>query len=168
MKSRIIFASTLVVLLAAGCGQKESTNASSSTSALSSAAAPATPDNSSVEVTAGDNMKFSVTEIAVPANKDFKITLTNVGTQPKEVMGHNFVVLKPGTDAAAFATAAMAGEDTDYIPAALKDQVIAHTPLLGPRKSADITVNLPPGEYVFLCTFPAHFQVGMHGKLIVK
>lgn len=166
MKSRIIFASTLIVLLAAGCGQKDSS--SSSTSAPSSAAAPATPDNSSVEVTAGDNMKFSVTEINVPANKDFKITLTNVGTQPKEVMGHNFVVLKPGADAAAFDTAAMAAKDTDYIPAALKDQVIAHTPLLGPRKSADITVNLPPGEYTFLCSFPAHFQVGMHGKLIVK
>lgn len=166
MKSRIIFASTLIVLLAAGCGQKDSS--SSSTSAPSSAAAPATPDNSSVEVTAGDNMKFSVTEINVPANKDFKITLTNVGTQPKEVMGHNFVVLKPGTDVAAFDTAAMAAKDTDYIPASMKDQVIAHTPLLGPRKSADITVNLPPGEYTFLCSFPAHYQVGMHGKLIVK
>lgn len=162
MKLPLTLASLLVVLLAAGCGQKEST------SAAAPAASPAASDTASVEVTAGDNMKYNLTEIAVPANQDFKITLVNVGTQPKEVMGHNLVVLKAGTDAAAFATAAMAAKDTDYIPAALKDQVVAHTPLLGPRKSADITVNLPAGEYVFLCTFPAHYQVGMHGKLIVK
>ena len=59
---------------------------------------------------------------------------------------------------------------TDYIPAAMKDQIVAHTALLGPRKSDEITFKVPtePGDYPFLCTFPAHFQVGMKGVLTVK
>ena len=83
-------------------------------------------------------------------------------------MGHNLVLLKKGTDAAAFAAAAAAAKDTDYIPSGLKDQVIGHTPVLGPRKSGEFTVKLEAGEYTFLCSFPAHYQIGMKGTVIVK
>ena len=49
-------------------------------------------------------------------------------------------------------------------------QVLAKIDLLGPRKSGEVVFKAPttPGEYVYLCSFPAHFQVGMKGVLIVK
>ena len=57
-----------------------------------------------------------------------------------------------------------------YIPAALSDEIIAHIDLLGPRKSGEVDFKAPmtPGEYPFLCTFPAHYQTGMKGFLTVK
>ena len=115
-------------------------------------------------------MVFSVTSIEAKAGEELKVVFSNNGTAPKEVMGHNWVLLKKGSDLAAFATAAMVAKDTDYIPPALKDQVIAHSEVLGPRKSAEVTFKAPtePGEYPYLCSFPAHFQIGMKGVLIVK
>jgi len=43
-------------------------------------------------------------------------------------MGHNFVLLTKGTDAANFATAAMTGKATEYI---LSKGVLNHTKLIG-------------------------------------
>jgi azurin len=59
---------------------------------------------------------------------------------------------------------------TDYVPAALADQIIAHTKLLGPKQSDEITFKAPtePGEYPFICSFPAHFLSGMKGVIVVK
>ena len=115
-------------------------------------------------------MRFSVASIDAKAGEELKVVLTNIGALPKEAMGHNWVLLKKGADATAFATAAMTAKDTDYIPAAMKDQVIAHTALLGPRKSDEITFKAPtePGEYVFLCSFLGHYLNGMKGVLVVK
>jgi azurin len=114
-------------------------------------------------------MKFSVTNIEAKPGEQLKIVLTNIGTLPKEAMGHNWVLLKAGTDAAAFAAAAMTAKDSDYVPTSMKDQVIASTETLGPRKTAEVTFTAPAaGEYVFLCSFPAHFLVGMKGTLTVK
>lgn len=122
-----------------------------------------------VEVTANDTMKFSVTKIEAKAGETIKIAFTNAGTLPKEAMGHNFVVLKPGTDAAAFSAAAAAAKATDYIPESMKDAVLGHTAILGPKKSEDLVLkDLKAGEYVFLCSFPAHFAIGMKGTIIVK
>lgn len=166
MKSSLLVATISLAFVAAGCGQKDNQSQSSAAPAKAEASAPQAA--TSVEVTGGDNMKFSLTRIEAPANTDFKITLVNIGTQPKEVMGHNLVILKPGSDVNAYAAAALTAKANDYIPENLNDQVVAHTPLLGPRKSADITVNLPPGEYPYLCSFPAHAQVGMKGVLVVK
>jgi azurin len=85
-------------------------------------------------------------------------------------MGHNWILLKAGTDVAAFDAAATASKATDYFPADKADEVIAHIPLMGPRKSGEITFKAPtqPGDYPFLCSFPAHYQVGMKGVLTVK
>src|SRR5262245_48125984 len=69
-----------------------------------------------VEITANDQMKFSVTAIDAKVGEEIKIVLTNQGSMPKEAMGHNLVVLKPGTDPIAFATAAMSAKDKEYIP----------------------------------------------------
>lgn len=160
MKSRILLITALVALVTSGCGQKGSS--------ASAAAAPAGPRE--VEITAGDTMKYSITSIEAKPGEEIKVILTNTGSQPLEVMGHNWVLLKAGTDVAAFDAAALSSKDTGYIPAALKDEIIAHIDLLGPRKSGEVTFKAPttPGEYPFLCTFPAHYQVGMRGTLTVK
>lgn len=123
-----------------------------------------------VEVTANDQMKFNVTEIKVQAKQRVKLVFKNVGTMPKQSMGHNFVLLKKGTDTAAFIDAGFAAASTDYIAAEVKDQVIAHTKTLGPGESATLTFTAPsePGTYTYVCTFPGHFAAGMHGTLIVE
>lgn len=151
------------------CGKKDEQTAS--TPATPNAATPpAAAAGASNEITAGDNMKFSVTRIEAKAGQDVKVTLTNVGNMPKTAMGHNWVLLKKGTDVQAFVNAAVAAGATDYIPADQSDKIIAHTKLLGPKQSDEITFKAPtePGEYTFICTFPAHFQSGMKGVLVVK
>ena len=83
-------------------------------------------------------MKYSITSIEAKPGEDIKVILTNIGTQPKEVMGHDWVLLKAGSDVAAFDAAALNSKDTGYIPAALSDEIIAHIDLLGPRKSGEV------------------------------
>jgi azurin len=162
MKTNVLIATALVALLVSGCGQKDA----STTNAA--AAAPAGPRE--IDITASDMMKYSLTAIDAKPGEDLKVVLTNIGTQPKEVMGHDWVLLKAGVDATAFDAAALSAKDTGYIPAALSDQIIAKIDLLGPRKSGEADFKAPtaPGDYVYLCTFPAHFQAGMKGVLTVK
>lgn len=171
MNIRLLLVPVFAALLASGCAKKDAPAADASASPASVAAPAPQPVAGPrvIEITANDQMKFSVTTIEAKAGEELKIILTNAGTLPKEAMAHNWVLLKAGSDSMAFSMAAMAAKDTDYIPAALKDQVIAHTALLGPRKSDEITFTVPaPGVYPFLCSFPAHFAVGMKGTLIVK
>jgi azurin len=163
MNLRLILATSIIALLASGCAPKDKPAADTTTSSTASAettavvAAKAAPRT--IEITGGDTMKFNLTSIEAKPGEELKIVLTNIGTQPKEVMGHNWVLLKLGSDPAAFAAAAVTAKATDYIPAGLKDQIIAHTALIGPRKSDEITFKVPEakGDYPFLCTFPAHF-----------
>jgi azurin len=161
MKTRLLIVSALVAIVTSGCGQKDA-------SAPADAGAPAGPRT--IEITAGDTMKYSVTSIEAKPGEPLKVILTNIGTQPVQVMGHNWVLLKAGTDVAAFDAAALNAKDTGYIPAAHQADIIAHIDLLGPRKSGEADFNAPtaPGEYPFLCTFPAHYQTGMKGVLTVK
>ncbi len=176
MKIRIPFAIVLSSLVLTGCGQKDS--AAASATASTEASAPVAGPRV-IEITANDTMKYMMGDkasgptaglvIEAKAGEQLKIVLTNTGTAPKEVMGHNFVLLKAGSDAAAFSTAATTAKETNYIPTALNDQIIARIDLLGPRKSGEIVFTVPAaGEYPFLCTFPAHFAIGMKGKLVVK
>jgi azurin len=161
MKTRLFLVPALAALLTSGCGQKDTSTAS--------AAAPASGPRT-IEITAGDTMKYDVTHIDAKPGEEMKVILTNIGTQPITVMGHNWVLLKAGTDVAAFDAAALGSAATGYIPAALSDEMITHIDLLGPRKSgeADFTAPTTPGDYPFLCTFPAHYQTGMKGTLTVK
>ncbi len=123
-----------------------------------------------VELTASDQMKFNLAEIDARPGQTVHVLLTNVGTMPKTVMGHNWVLLQAGKDPIAYANAAMSAAAENYQPKALADQVIAAIPLLGPKQQGEATFVAPtaPGTYYFLCSFPAHSQAGMRGKLIVK
>jgi len=142
----------------AGCGQK------------SDSSAPAAAPSGSFELTANDTMKYNITRIEVKAGQDVTISLTNMGNVPKAAMAHNWVLLQKGSDPKAFADAAVMAAATDYIPAQLSGQIIAHTKLLGPKQNDEIKFKAPtePGEYPYLCSFPAHFLSGMTGVLVVK
>ncbi|SDR70740.1 plastocyanin/azurin family copper-binding protein [Opitutus sp. GAS368] len=162
MKKHLLLPVLAGSLLLAGCGQKDQ-------AAASATPAQTAPAVAAFEFTANDTMKYNLTQIEVKAGQDVKVTLTNTGTMPKAAMAHNWILLKKGTDPKAFVDSAITAMATDYIPAAA-DQIIVHTKLLGAKQSDEITFKAPtePGEYPFVCSFPAHFQSGMHGVMIVK
>ena len=54
--------------------------------------APEVPPKA-VEITANDQMKFSITNFEVQRGQAVTVTLKNTGTSPKVSMGHNFTVL---------------------------------------------------------------------------
>jgi azurin len=143
-------------------------------SSLSSGIVPAvqaqTPAARTVEITAGDDMKYSVTSIPAKRGEQLRIVLKATGVMPKIAMAHNVVVLKPGSDQMAFVNAGAPARATDYIAPALSAQVIAHTPLAGNGDTVEITFKVPAaaGSYPYLCTFPGHFISGMKGLLVVK
>ncbi len=161
MKKPLLFSLCAASLIFSGCGPKNESAAPAA--AANTAAGP-------VEFTANDSMKFNLTRFEVKAGAEVTVSLTNMGNMPKAAMGHNWVLLKKGADAKAFANAAVMAAATDYVPAALADQVIIHTKMLGPKQTDEVRFTAPtePGEYVFLCTFPAHFLSGMHGVMVVK
>ena len=152
-------------LLLAGCGKKEESAAAPATPATPAAEAVAV-----IELTASDAMKFNLTHFEVKAGQDVAVSLTNMGSIPKAAMAHNLIILKKDADPKAFVDAAVMAAATDYIPAALEGQIIAHTKLLGPKQTDEVKFKAPtePGEYPFFCSFPAHFLSGMKGVMVVK
>jgi azurin len=163
MKTCFLTLSAVLALALAGCGPK-----SADSSAGTAPAAAAGPRE--IDLTANDMMKYSQTALTAAPGEKLHVVLTNVGSQPKEVMGHDWVLLKAGSDAAAFSTAAIMHKAENYIAPELSSEVVAKIDLLGPRQTGEVTFTVPtaPGDYTFLCTFPAHYQAGMHGTLTVK
>lgn len=120
-----------------------------------------------VKMTANDQMKFNTSEIRVKAGQTVKLTLKHTGKLPKNAMGHNFVLLKKGTNLQKFSAAATAASANDYIPEN-SDAVIAYTPMLGGGDEATIEFKAPEkGTYTFICSFPGHFYM-MKGEFIVE
>jgi azurin len=138
--------------------------------ALNAADASGSPRVVKIRVGVDNAMKFDVTTIPVAPGETIKVVLTNHMTLPKEVMGHNWVLLATGTDVAAFAAAAAPEATNGYIPAKMKDKVLAVIRVLGPNETGEVTFTAPtkPGDYPFICSFPGHFLTGMKGMLVVK
>ena len=122
----------------------------------------------SISITSGDDMKYSETEFTVPVGKEVTISLHNMGKMAKDVMGHNMVVLKPGSDVKAYAAGAVSAKAEDYEPKAQADQVLGSTKLLGPDEKGEIKITFTePGVYPFLCSFPGH-EGTMNGTITVE
>ena len=120
-----------------------------------------------VQLTGNDQMKFNLNEIKVKEGQKVRLVLTHVGELPENAMGHNFVLLKQGTDVENFAQQAAEAKDNDYIPSGT-DKVIAHTEMIGGGEQTSIEFEAPaPGTYDFICSFPGHY-VQMQGKFIVE
>jgi azurin len=115
-----------------------------------------------------DQMKFNLDEMKVKAGSTVKLTLKHVGEMTKQQMGHNWVLLKQGTDIMEFGQKAAGAADNDYIPQAEANKVIANTKILGGGEETTITFEAPAkGTYDFICSFPGHVAL-MKGKFIVE
>jgi len=133
------------------------------------AGAPAGPPRT-IDISGGDDMKYSVTTVTARAGEPLRLRFVSKGTLPKIAMAHNVVVLKAGTDVTQFINDGAPFRATDFIAPTMKQAVIAKTPFAGPGETVEVLFTAPskPGRYPFLCTFSGHFQAGMKGTLIVK
>jgi len=159
-----------------GCGQSdEAPNGASATksdveSISSRLVDPISYDSgvTIVRMSGNDTMKFNVEAFTVKTGETVKVFFENTGKMSKTSMGHNVVFLAKEVDEAVFATKASQAKSTEYIPNDSGEEVIAHTALLGPGESDEIEFAAPaPGEYVFICSFPAHMYAGMRGIMTV-
>ncbi len=178
MKKVIIAA--LVAMVSISCGdtkkdQKEPTEVKKEVKKVEKekpAATTETPksENTGKEVTlllsSNDQMQYDKLELKVKEGTRVTLTFKHTGTMPKTAMGHNFILLKKGTDIPAFAQKAMQAADKEYIPET--DAIIAHTKLIGGGESVTITFDAPAkGTYDYICSFPGHYAM-MKGKFIVE
>lgn len=120
-----------------------------------------------VYLTGSDQMKYNLSEIKVNAGDKVELVLEHIGKMSVETMGHNFVLLKQGTNLQEFGAEAVEFKDNDYIPEET-DAVIVHTKMLGGGEKTTITFDAPAkGTYDFICSFPGHLAL-MKGKFIVE
>jgi len=131
--------------------------------------APETPPKT-VEISADDRMKYSVTAFDVRPGQKVSITLTNKGTTVKTAGGHDLVVLQKNTNVNRFLEAASLEASRDYVSPGSQKDVLASTKLLGPGESETITFTAPyvPAGYDFVCSFPGHAAQGMKGVITVR
>jgi len=130
----------------------------------------ASAQDGKIEITGNDQMQFNVKTFEVTEGQEVVLSFKHIGQLPVVAMGHNVVILKPGTAVPAFATKCAPAKDTDYIPQdeESKAAIVAYTKMLGGGESDEITFTAPaPGDYPFICSFPGHFAI-MQGVMTVK
>ncbi|HYL70307.1 MAG TPA: azurin [Candidatus Dormibacteraeota bacterium] len=124
-------------------------------------------DPCKVEISGNDVMQYDKKELAVPATcREITVTLHHVGKQPREAMGHDWVLVKTPNLAAVAQAGIGAGLANNYLVPGDK-RVLAHTRVIGGGESTSVTFSasiLTRGaDYSYLCTFPGHSAL-MHGK----
>lgn len=155
-----------IITMATACKNRNETTVPETTPVTEQTEAITTSANT-LEIESTDQMQYSTNELKAGVGT-IKLTLQHTGTMDKTVMGHNLIILKPGTDIAAFTQKAALAKATDYIPESEKGNIIAHTRLLGGGESDTIEFSISePGTYDFLCSFPGHAAL-MKGKLVVE
>lgn len=155
-----------------GCskGDKEVTPAATATAtasvAPSASAAPAkvVPHVDLALQSVANTMTYDKTALTVPSGAEVHLVLknnSNMATLP-----HNWVLVKPGTEASVAAGGLKYGEPAGYINMADKD-MLEHTPLAKPGETTELTFTAPaPGTYPYICTVPGHYML-MKGVLTV-
>jgi len=124
-------------------------------------------DTIKITLNGNDKMQYDLSEIDVYEGQTVVLTLNHTGTMPAAAMGHNFVLLKQGTDLEKFEAEAAKAQKDGYIPTDTSE-IIAHTKLIGGGESDTITFKAPEkGTYDYMCSFPGHYSV-MKGKFNVK
>ena len=117
-------------------------------------------------INSNDLMKFDQNEFRVFEGQKITLTLNHTGKMSKEIMGHNFVLLKKETNLNDFAQRAMLARENEYIPDG--NETIAYTKMIGGGESDTIIFTAPEkGSYTYICTFPGHYGL-MRGILIVS
>lgn len=139
---------------------------SRSSAASTSAAGPG--ETAKFEIgSKGEEMAFDRTRVAVAAGQTVELTFVNRSRS----LRHNWILVDGGQEVAqvVYEAALAAGVDNDFQPLD-QTQVLAHTQSLDPGEPETISFVAPaaPGEYVYLCTVPGHYLVGMKGVLAVQ
>jgi azurin len=137
--------------------------------ALAALALPlvARADSCKVEISGNDLMQYDKKELAVPATcKEITVTLHHAGKQPREAMGHDWVLVKTADLAAVDQAGLAAGLADNYVKPG-DQRVLAHTRVIGGGETTSVTfpasILRKGGDYSYLCTFPGHSAL-MHGK----
>ncbi|WP_142785254.1 azurin [Changchengzhania lutea] len=158
----------LIAILITACGgKKEDKKEGFSYEKKTETSEKAESNPNAIVLTSNDAMQFNKKEIVVKAGQKVTLTLKHIGKMDKQVMGHNFVLLKQGVDLNAFGNKAAAFANNAYIPIDTED-VIAYTKLIGGGETTVIEFDAPAtGEYEFLCSFPGHYAL-MKGVFIVE
>lgn len=123
-----------------------------------------------IKIEGHNNLRFTKEMIKASPGEKLKITMKTVTNMDKSQMAHNWVLLKQGTDALNFVTKGLQHANNDYIDPDLEDRIIAQTDMLGGGETDSIVFTVPEkkGTYEYICTFRAHYQAGMKGRLIVQ
>ena len=168
MKILRIIVMTIFSIAISGCGGKEEKKKERfSYERTSEVSKKAESNPNDVVITSNDAMQFNKKIIKVKAGEKVKITLKHIGKMDKNVMGHNFVLLKQGVELTKFGNSAATARDNDFIPKGTQD-VIAHTKLIGGGETTVVEFDAPEvGTYQFLCSFPGHYAI-MKGTFIVE
>ena len=168
MKTLRIIVMTIFSIAISGCGGKEEKKKERfSYERTSEVSKKAESNPNDVVITSNDAMQFNKKVIKVKAGEKVKITLKHIGKMDKNVMGHNFVLLKQGVVLTKFGNSAATARDNDFIPKGTQD-VIAHTKLIGGGETTVVEFDAPEvGTYQFLCSFPGHYAI-MKGTFIVE
>jgi azurin len=124
-------------------------------------------DPCKVEITGNDLMQYDKQELAVPATcKEITVTLHHAGKQPREAMGHDWVLVKTADLAGVDQAGLSAGLANNYLAPGDK-RVLVHTKVIGGGESTSVSFSASilkkGGDYSYLCTFPGHSAL-MHGK----
>ncbi len=160
----------IAILGIAGCGGKEAERAETPGVAEDRTLVEAESGLIRFEIRADDRMRYDVNRFSIPAGSRLRLVLINTGRMSREQMGHNWILLRPGTRVDAFILEASGAEVNGYIPDGWDDAMLAHTPMTGGGETVEITIDLPdkPGEYPYVCSFPGHYFAGMKGVLVLE
>jgi azurin len=146
------------------------TLAPTSTPAPTATLAPtATPAPAGQPVSLGTNggeWQFDLATLEFTAGENIVLTFHNGA----KTTAHNWLLVSGGDDVATEVNAVgMASDEaTGYIPD--DSRIIARTAgLVKGGQSESVTFTAPAaGTYVYLCSFPGHFELGMKGVLTVR
>lgn len=124
-------------------------------------------DPCELEISGNDVLQYDKHELAAPAScKKITVTLHHIGKQPREAMGHDWVLVRTRDLTAVDQAGLSAGLANEYVAPGDK-RVLAHTKVIGGGQTTSVTFSASilskGGDYSYLCTFPGHSAL-MHGK----
>lgn len=116
-----------------------------------------------LEIAGNDQMQFDKKLLTAPSScKKVTVTLKHVGKLAKNIMGHNWVLVKSSDVDAVGPAGITAGMENNHVPKDDK-RILAATKVVGPGESTSVEVDLTKldksGSYSFICTFPGHYAL---------
>ena len=98
-----------------------------------------------------DTLAFDTSKLTAPAGSEVVLTLHNAST----VYQHNWILVRSGDRESVSEDGVLAGQANGWVPPN-DERVLAQIKLLDPGRTEEVRFTLEPGQYEFVCTFPAH------------